>query len=106
MVVGGGLSEARVGELAIARASALLRADDITLELKPLRHHPDEGGLIGCLHLAPSWIFSGYDGIIAVDIGGSNIRCGVVRHNVKKDANLKKADVCSFDLWRHADEDT
>lgn len=105
VVVGGGLSEARVGELAIARASALLRADDIKVELKPLRHHPDEGGLIGCLHLAPSWIFSGYDGIIAVDIGGSNIRCGVVRHNAKKDANLKKADVCSFELWRHGDED-
>ncbi len=105
IVVGGGLSEARVGELAIARAGALLRADDVTVELRPLRHHPDEGGLIGCLHLAPSWIFSGYDGILAVDIGGSNIRCGVVRHNVKKDANLKKAEVCRLDLWRHADED-
>ncbi|WP_035715356.1 ROK family protein [Azorhizobium doebereinerae] len=105
IVVGGGLSEARVGELAIARAAALLRADDVDVELEPLRHHPDEGGLIGCLHLAPSWIFSGYGGIIAVDIGGSNIRCGVVRHNAKKDPDLKKADVCRFDLWRHADED-
>jgi len=105
IVVGGGLMEARVGELAIARAGALLRAADKKLEIQPLRHHPDEGGLIGCLHLAPSWIFSGYDGIIAVDIGGSNIRCGMVRHNAKKDANLKKADVCELDLWRHADED-
>ncbi len=104
IVVGGGLIEARVGELAVARTAALLRADDIKVTLETLRHHPDEGGLIGCLHLAPSWIFSGYDGIVAVDIGGSNIRAGIVRHNVKKDPLLKKADVCRFDLWRHADE--
>ncbi|GGF73997.1 glucokinase [Azorhizobium oxalatiphilum] len=105
IVVGGGLSDSRVGAVAVARANALLVADDVKVPLELLRHHPDEGGLIGCLHLAPSWIFSGYDGIIAVDIGGSNIRCGMVRHNAEKDAELKKADVCRFELWRHADED-
>ncbi len=105
IVIGGGLSEARVGELAVARAGALLRADDQNVELQTIRHHPDEAGLLGCLHLAPSWIFSGYDGIIAVDIGGSNIRCGIIRHNAKKNADLKKAEVSSFDLWRHAEEE-
>jgi hexokinase len=34
--------------------------------------------LIGCGHLAPSWIFEGHDSLLAVDIGGTNIRCGVV----------------------------
>ncbi|MGU3493856.1 ROK family protein [Xanthobacteraceae bacterium A53D] len=105
IVVGGGLSDSRVGAIAVARANALLVADGVKVPLERLHHHPDEGGLIGCLHLAPSWIFSGYDGIIAVDIGGSNIRCGVVRHNADKDAELKKADVCAFELWRHAEED-
>lgn len=105
IVVGGGLSMARVGELAVARANALLQADEVQVEMRTVRHHPDEAGLLGCMHLAPSWIFSGYNGIIAVDIGGSNIRCGIVRYNAKKDAALKLATVSPFELWRHADEE-
>jgi hypothetical protein len=45
--------------------------------MQPIRHHPDEAGLIGALHLAPSWIFEAHDSILAVDIGGTNIRCGL-----------------------------
>ena len=105
IVVGGGLSMARVGELAVARANALLLAEEIKIDLKTIRHHPDEAGLLGCLHLAPSWIFAGYSGIIAIDIGGSNIRCGIVRYDAKKDSKLKLATVSPFELWRHADEE-
>jgi predicted NBD/HSP70 family sugar kinase len=105
IVVGGGLSMARVGELAVARANALLRADEVEIDLHTIRHHPDEAGLLGCLHLAPAWIFSGYSGIIAIDIGGSNIRCGVVRYDTKKDPELKHTTVSALDLWRHADEE-
>jgi len=71
----------------------------------PIRFHPDEAGLIGCLHLAPSWIFEGHDSILAVDIGGTNIRCGVVESRWKKAPDLSKAAVWKFDLWRHADDE-
>jgi hypothetical protein len=84
IVVGGGLRQSRVGELAIARTDILLKAEGFQVDLMPIRSHPDEAGLIGCLHLAPSWIFEAHDRILAVDIGGTNIRCGLVETRWKK----------------------
>jgi hypothetical protein len=72
--------------------------------MMPIRHRPDDAGLIGALHLAPSWIFEGHDSIIAVDIGGTNIRCGVVETRRKRSADLSQACVWKSELWRHADE--
>ncbi len=97
--------ESRVGELVIARTDIILKAEDLKVTLVPIRFHPDEAGLIGCLHLAPSWIFEGYDSILAVDIGGSNIRCGVVETAWKKSKDLSKASVWKSDLWKHADDE-
>ena len=70
----------------------------------PIRHDPDEAGLIGAVHLAPTWMFKGHDAILAVDIGGTNIRAGVVELNLKKAPDLSKAAVWKFELWRHGDE--
>ncbi|MQT11088.1 ROK family protein [Segnochrobactrum spirostomi] len=104
IVVGGGFAGARIGELAIGRASVLLKSDHVDAELVPLGLHPDEAGLIGCAHLAPPWIFEGFDAILAVDVGGSNIRCGIVELRRKKAPDLSKARVGGFDLWRHRDD--
>lgn len=104
IVVGGGLRRSRIGELAIGRTAVLLKPDH-AIELVPIRYDPDEAGLIGCVHLAPSWIFSGHDSILAVDIGGSNIRLGVVELNTKKAPDLSRCSVAASDLWRHADEE-
>ena len=106
IVVGGGLRASRIGELAIGRTAVLLKGSGQQVELHPIRHDPDEAGLIGCVHLAPSWIFAGHDGILAVDIGGSNIRVGIVELNQRKAADLSKCKVLEFELWRHADEET
>src|SRR6185295_12981821 len=73
IVVGGGFRDSRLGELAIARTEIILRAEDFNVEMLPIRFDPDEAALIGAVHLAPSWIFEGYDSILAVDIGGTNI---------------------------------
>jgi len=105
IVVGGGFRQSRVGEIAIARADLILKAEGLKVALIPIRFHPDEAGLIGCLHLAPPWIFEAYDSILAVDIGGSNIRCGVVETHWKKAKDLSKAAVWKSDLWRHADDE-
>ena len=40
-----------------------------------------------------------------MDIGGSNIRCGVVETAFKKSKDLSKASVWKSDLWRHADDE-
>ncbi len=105
IVIGGGLRASRIGELAIGRAAVLLKAMDHSVELVPIRHDPDEAGLIGCIHLAPSWMFSGHDAILAVDIGGANIRVGIVQLNARKSADLAKSKVIESELWRHADDD-
>lgn len=105
IVVGGGFRDSRLGELAIARAEIILKSENSKIDLQPIRHHPDEAGLIGALHLAPSWIFEAYDSILAVDIGGTNIRCGVVATGWKKANDLSKASVWKSELWRHADDE-
>ncbi|OAF00883.1 glucokinase [Bradyrhizobium centrolobii] len=105
IVVGGGFRDSRLGELAIARAEIILKSEGFKIDMRPIRHHPDEAGLLGALHLAPSWIFEGYDGILAVDIGGTNIRCGVVETSWKKAKDLAKASVWKSELWRHADDE-
>ncbi len=105
IVVGGGLRQSRIGELAIGRTAVLLKADGHQIELKPIRHEPDHAGLIGCVHLVPSWILAGHDSILAVDIGGSNIRVGVVQLRTRKKSDFAEAAVGRFELWRHTDEE-
>ncbi|MFB9268869.1 ROK family protein [Bradyrhizobium erythrophlei] len=105
IVVGGGFRESRLGELAIARTEIILKSEDFKVDLVPIRFHPDDAGLIGTLHLAPSWIFEAHDSILAVDIGGTNIRCGVVETRWKKAPDLSKASVWKSELWRHADDE-
>ncbi|KGT73563.1 ROK family protein [Bradyrhizobium japonicum] len=105
IVVGGGFRDSRLGELAIARTEIILKAEDFKIDMVPIRAHPDEAGLIGALHLAPSWIFEAHDSILAVDIGGTNIRCGLVETGWKKAKDLSKAKVVKSELWRHADDE-
>lgn len=105
IVVGGGLRASRIGELAIGRASIILKVLNQSIDLVPIRHDPDEAGLIGCAHLAPPSIFSRHDAIVAVDIGGANIRAGIVQVNPHKADDLSKSKVIDSELWRHADDD-
>lgn len=104
IVVGGGMREHRVGELAIGRAAILLKADGVPIDLMPIRNDPDDAGLIGAVQLTPSWIFKGHDSILAVDIGGTNVRAGIVALNLKKSADLSKTAVVEREIWRHADD--
>lgn len=104
IVVGGGFSNSRLGELAIARAEIILKAENVEIEMLPIHQHPDDAGLIGALHRAPSWIFEAHDSILAVDVGGTNIRCGIVETRRKKTPDLSKACVWESELWRHADD--
>jgi predicted NBD/HSP70 family sugar kinase len=104
IVFGGGFSGSRVGELAIGRASVLLKSDKIKTEIRIIHNDPDEAGIIGAAHLAPSWMFKAHDAILGVDIGGTNIRAGLVCLRLKEANDMSKADVAEFELWRHGDE--
>jgi hypothetical protein len=104
LVIGGGFRGRRVGELAIGRASVLLKAEKIKIEITTIHNEPDEAGLLGAIQLAPPWIFHAHDAILGVDIGGTNIRAGVVHLNTKRAADFSRAKVGKFELWRHGDE--
>ena len=104
IVIGGGMRGSRVGELAIGRAGMLLKGEEIDIELVPIRHDPDEAGLIGAAQLAPPWIFLGHDALLAVDIGGSNIRVGLVRPHLKKAADLSEACLWETEIWNHRED--
>ena len=104
IAVGGGLRQSRIGELAIGRTGVILKAEGFEVDLRPIRHEPDHAGLIGAVQLLPSWILAGHDSILAVDIGGSNIRVGIVELNNKKHADFSEAAVGRFELWRHSED--
>lgn len=104
IALGGGLRDSRFAEIAIASAEMLAQDSGIDIELRAIQHHPDEAGLIGAAHLAPSWMFASFDNILAVDIGGTNIRAGIVKLNLEKASDLSRARVREMELWRHSDE--
>jgi predicted NBD/HSP70 family sugar kinase len=54
--------------------------------------------------LAPHRIFEANDAILAVDIGGTNIRAGIILFKLGEAPDLSKAAVWKFELWRHAEE--
>jgi predicted NBD/HSP70 family sugar kinase len=104
IVIGGGLIASRIGELAMGRASIMLAAEGANVQLRSIKNHPDEAGLIGAVQLAPSWVLAGHDAILAVDIGGTNVRAGVVELNAGKGGSVEEADVWKRQHWRHADD--
>lgn len=104
IAVGGGFRASRLGELAVARAALLLKADGRQLDLQLIHHDPDEAGLIGAAFLLPTWMIAGHDAILAADIGGTNMRAGIVELRLPKAADLSKATVHELKHWCHQDE--
>ena len=105
IVVGGGFRDSRIGELAIARTNILLKSEGIEVDMQSLEGDPDEAALVGSAHLLPVWMLEGHDAMLAVDIGGTNIRAGIVQLNLAKARDLSKAKVVAMKLWCHGEED-
>jgi hypothetical protein len=54
IAMGGGFRESHIGELAIARANLILKADGIKVDMVPIHNDPDEAALIGaCISRRP-----------------------------------------------------
>lgn len=104
IVVGGGMGKTVHGGLAVRRAQRLLRQARAGVELHVLTHDPDEGGLLGWVPLAPTTTHR-FDGFLAVDIGGTNFRCGIVMPRRERARDGSKAEVFERLHWRHADDD-
>lgn len=103
IAVGGGFLEARIGIMAVGRVGVLLKAGGERVDMRPVSRHPDEAALCGAAHLAPPEALAGADAMLAADIGGTNIRVGLVGLRLDQAPDLSRAHVVSSERWRHAD---
>ena len=106
IVIGGGFRGSRLGELVVGRTGLLLKTDKISVDLEMIHNDPDDAGLIGAAHLLPPWMLKGHDTMLAVDIGGTNIRVGTVELNIGKSQDLVKSKVANSEIWCHAETET
>lgn len=102
IVVGGGMSGGRLGELTVGRTSVILKSEGVAVDLTTIRQDPDEAGLVGASQLMPGWMFKGHDALVAVDIGGSNIRVGVVEMKFDRSGRIRDARARKPEVWKHA----
>lgn len=103
IVLGGGFPESHFGALAIRRADRLLRNARVKVRLCILDQDPDEAALLGWSSLLPDEARQ-HAAFLAVDIGGTNLRCGLVEHRLDKGGEGQKARVLEHMQWRHADD--
>lgn len=104
VVCGGGLMEGDVGAELVRRTQSRLRVDRPDLELRRLHHAPDEAGMIGWTVAAPAGALDAGEAFVAVDIGGTNVRWGIVRSEHWKDGP-RSASIIRHDKWCHAEEE-
>lgn len=103
IAVGGGLREYDVGEAVIRRTSEMLAEPDARVSLVPIHHEPDEAGLLGGVGLFPPKALHGYDAALSVDIGGTNLRAGLVGVSRASDGTIAAPAVLAREQWRHGD---
>lgn len=103
IVIGGGFPGNRTGALSVRRAARLLKLARAGVDLTLLRHDGDDAGLLGWVPLAPARI-QRYDAFLAVDIGGTNIRCGLVAPRLDQREDGSRAQVIERTQWRHAND--
>jgi hypothetical protein len=105
IIIGGGFQQSDVGKLAVARTAELLKQQKVRVDLRRLHHHADEGGLVGWVHIVPGELLRGFDAMLAVDIGGTNARCGIVQPHQGRSKDLRHAEVVEREKWSHAEDE-
>lgn len=103
IVIGGGFPGSRAGALSVRRAARLLKLARAGVDLTLLRHDGDDAGLLGWVPLAPATALR-RAAFLAVDIGGTNIRCGLIAPRLDQRDDGSRAIVLERSQWRHATE--
>ncbi|MBL6081198.1 ROK family protein [Belnapia sp. T18] len=104
IALGGGFLGSRVGHMAIGRVGVLLKASGEPVQLSPVSRRPDDAALCGAVQLAPPETLRQWDAILAVDIGGTNMRVGLVALEQEAAADLSRARVLATERWCHAQD--
>ncbi|MCC8362674.1 ROK family protein [Lysobacter sp. A6] len=105
ILMGGGMSTSEFGRLGLRRARRVLRDAGIEVKLKRLKADPDDAALLGWASLLPDDLAESSDALLAVDIGGTNLRCGLVAHGLAKNDDGSGASMLERMHWRHADDE-
>lgn len=113
IVIGGGFKERDIGRQAIRMAHKRLLEGGTQIQLRTLHHAADDGGLVGWMHLHPQG--RPKHAFLAVDIGGTNVRCGIVAPAALPGGDHAQgpaggtgeptARVLALEKWRHAEND-
>lgn len=105
VAVGGGFKESRLGRFALQLAERRLGEQGLAIGLQALRHHADDAGLVGWVHALPTTPLRVGKRFLAVDLGGTNVRCGIVQVVPGEDFAALDATVLCHRKWRHAEDD-
>lgn len=105
IVMGGGMPKSEFGRLGMRRARRMLADAKVPLKLKRLRHDPDDAALLGWSTLLPADLAARHDAFLAVDVGGTNLRCGLVAHGRGERKDGSAATLLERMHWRHADDE-
>lgn len=113
IVIGGGFKESDIGRQAIRMALKRLLEGGTQIQLRTLHNTADDGGLVGWMHLHPQG--RPKHAFLAVDIGGTNVRCGIVAPAALPGGDHAQgpaggtgeptARVLALEKWRHAEND-
>ena len=105
IAIGGGFKESLVGRIAIRQTAQRLAEAGVNVVLQPIAHAADDAGLIGWAELMPPLArrvvasTGTMPAILAVDIGGTNVRCGIVGFDPA--GSLDSAHVVHREKWCH-----
>jgi predicted NBD/HSP70 family sugar kinase len=105
ILMGGGMSTSEFGRLGLRRARRLLRDAGLEVRLKRLKVDPDDAALLGWASLLPAEFARTHDALLAVDVGGTNLRCGLVAHRLEESGDGARATLLERMHWRHADDE-
>ncbi|WP_372622710.1 hypothetical protein [Falsiroseomonas sp.] len=102
VLIGGGLRSSRFGAVAVGRAATLLREAGLAVPVAPIRHAPEEAGLIGAARLLPDDLLAAADAVLAAALDGDVFRAGVVLPRLGVAPDLAAAGVWRQASWHHA----
>ncbi len=93
VAVGGGAP--MLADAAVGLASARLRAEGIDTPVIPLRHPPEEAGLVGAARLLPPALLEGCDLVATAELDPGGLRAGLVLPRLGV-----RPDLAAAGLWR------
>lgn len=105
IVVGGGISNSRLGELAIARAEIILKAENFKIEMLPIHRHPDDAGTLSARSILLPPGSSKLTIPSLPSTSGARTSAVALETRRKKAPDLTEACVWKSELWRHADDE-